>query len=870
LVLVGAFLFFFALLASPAHAATVTMSSPNTYFYCGKTVDVTFTYTPDQATPPALRGYSLRIIAPFGLDFEEADIAVSSPMPGINDTHLIIENGTNDYTIDFTFLVPEAGLNEAADLFTITFRDRGFNMPNTPVSIESGVFRTPGNQDIPVDISDMLPISVRCVAPDATTIDPEPEYTSGTTNTIKWRDMWWSGAIDYNAQMSTDPDFATIEAESGWLQILKYQFTGLSDGTTYYFKVNCRNGTGKISNDSNIVQSTQDAVPPTTGLDPLAPTQALPDFDLTFLADDALSGFLDLDLFYRVDGGLWNNYGTFDTSPIEFTATDGDGLYEFITLGSDVAGNVEGFSVVPDASTTLDTSQPYGSFVINAGAGGTNSPNVVLVVSVIRAEEMRFSNDGLNWTEGWVPLAGTHLWRIPTTEETHTVFGEFRDASMQVLQVTDDIDYDLTPPGIVMSPSAAPGHEATVLSWTNPGDPDFRQVEIWRGLVHDGANASTYPTYTGNTVPTAPANRAAAQASVEWELAGLAEIGASSFVDLVADRGIYHYEFFATDPANNYSLPNGELPRATNYILGDVVLPHDGLVRVDDQTLLGSVYGLVTADPDFNPICDVGPTDDGLGTGIPEPDGVLGLEDQMIFGMNYSPTAKALVQDGSSTASHRPALLAWRQADKNTWSLELVAFGQTPKGLGLKGHLSGAGIPEITPGKALVSGAAPFSLHNIDRNGLDLGLVVLGNGHGITNTGSLLMVTLPAGAGLDVHDIQLDLRGLENQKLTYEFQGKSAEIPRAAFGLEAASPNPFNPSTTIKFSIPADLPVQLEIYGMDGRRVAVLVDENLALGTHEAVWLGRDDSGRQVASGVYFSRLQAGPHSQVMKLTLMK
>ena len=56
----------------------------------------------------------------------------------------------------------------------------------------------------------------------------------------------------------------------------------------------------------------------------------------------------------------------------------------------------------------------------------------------------------------------------------------------------------------------------------------------------------------------------------------------------------------------------------------------------------------------------------------------------------------------------------------------------------------------------------------------------------------------------------------------------------------------------------------------DGRRVAVLVNETMAGGPHEVAWLGRDDTGRPVASGVYFSRLLAGPHSQVKKMTLMK
>jgi hypothetical protein len=151
--------------------------------------------------------------------------------------------------------------------------------------------------------------------------------------------------------------------------------------------------------------------------------------------------------------------------------------------------------------------------------------------------------------------------------------------------------------------------------------------------------------------------------------------------------------------------------------------------------------------------------------------------------------------------------------------------------------------------------------------------VILGTGRGMTSTGTLLSVELPPGtdlAALEAANIVLDLRDVNNQPLAFDLEGKSGAEPPAVFFLGEAFPNPFNPATTIKFSIPGEMPVRLEIYGMDGRRVAVLLDETLAAGPHEAVWQGRDDSGRLVASGVYFSKLSAGPHSQVRKMTLMK
>ncbi len=76
--------------------------------------------------------------------------------------------------------------------------------------------------------------------------------------------------------------------------------------------------------------------------------------------------------------------------------------------------------------------------------------------------------------------------------------------------------------------------------------------------------------------------------------------------------------------------------------------------------------------------------------------------------------------------------------------------------------------------------------------------------------------------------------------------------------------------TKISFSLPSSQPVRLEIYGVDGRKVATLIDEVRAAGLHEVLWMGRDDSGRGVASGTYFYRLNAGPYSDTGKMSLMK
>ncbi len=96
-------------------------------------------------------------------------------------------------------------------------------------------------------------------------------------------------------------------------------------------------------------------------------------------------------------------------------------------------------------------------------------------------------------------------------------------------------------------------------------------------------------------------------------------------------------------------------------------------------------------------------------------------------------------------------------------------------------------------------------------------------------------------------------------------------VPATTNRLLAARPNPFNPSTSIAYELARAGAVRLEVFSVDGRRVAVLVDGMQAAGPHQAVWTGRDDAGRAMASGTYMYRLTA-PDGEVLggRMTLVK
>jgi len=84
-------------------------------------------------------------------------------------------------------------------------------------------------------------------------------------------------------------------------------------------------------------------------------------------------------------------------------------------------------------------------------------------------------------------------------------------------------------------------------------------------------------------------------------------------------------------------------------------------------------------------------------------------------------------------------------------------------------------------------------------------------------------------------------------------------------------PNPFNPQTRLRFSLPVSGPVDLRIFDAAGRQVrSILQGEIYPAGYHEITWQGRDDRGRGLPSGVYFSRMVFATDHAVQRMTLVK
>lgn len=181
------------------------------------------------------------------------------------------------------------------------------------------------------------------------------------------------------------------------------------------------------------------------------------------------------------------------------------------------------------------------------------------------------------------------------------------------------------------------------------------------------------------------------------------------------------------------------------------------------------------------------------------------------------------------------------------------------------------GVNNLIGTDPLFSGSDPalpssYYLYSDDVNGYSPAI----------DAGTMDSAILPLGYAIPQYDAfgfnrvygsGIDIGCYESQGYT----GNEEELNPSVNVLQLANyPNPFNPSTTVSYSVPADGYVTLSIYNARGQLVNTLVSEPKTKGNYQVVWTGKDSNGSSVASGLYFTRLVTGGKSISNKMLLMK
>jgi beta-xylosidase len=100
--------------------------------------------------------------------------------------------------------------------------------------------------------------------------------------------------------------------------------------------------------------------------------------------------------------------------------------------------------------------------------------------------------------------------------------------------------------------------------------------------------------------------------------------------------------------------------------------------------------------------------------------------------------------------------------------------------------------------------------------------------------------------------------------------GRTSRNTPVRISLSDNYPNPFNPSTTVNYTLPQQTHVDMEIFNLHGERISSLVDSYQHAGFYQVRWDGKDDVGRSVTNGLYFCRFHAGTVNRTIRMLLLK
>jgi hypothetical protein len=147
-------------------------------------------------------------------------------------------------------------------------------------------------------------------------------------------------------------------------------------------------------------------------------------------------------------------------------------------------------------------------------------------------------------------------------------------------------------------------------------------------------------------------------------------------------------------------------------------------------------------------------------------------------------------------------------------------------------------------------------------NGNELNVLIYNIGQEAINAGENVLLTIPVTG--DIKLAEVDAADFYGNVLSH-----TSHILPSRFDLAQNYPNPFNPSTTINLALPVAADYSVAIYNIAGQLIRTY-DGYANAGVVSIVWDGKDASGNQVASGVYFYKAQADKFSATKKMLLMK
>ncbi len=290
------------------------------------------------------------------------------------------------------------------------------------------------------------------------TVDVTPPTISGITEsspgktfiTIEWTTdepatsvVWYGETTDYGLTQS-DNSLGTGHSIT---------LSGLSENTTYHYRVSSIDAAGNTAPLSSDQQfTTSPFIPPTSSVDTISPYWRSASVTITATASDNDGTVDNVTLWYRyrensgASWGSWDNFGVDNSSPWSwaFDAPDNDGHYEFYTRATDDDDQTEAAPSTADENAGFDRVLPTISSVQINGENMV-TPSTSVVISIVAQDpdnlsgldQMRFSNDNENWTD-WEPYESENDYVLPAGDENKRVYVKVKDNAGNESAVVDN------------------------------------------------------------------------------------------------------------------------------------------------------------------------------------------------------------------------------------------------------------------------------------------------------------------------------------------------------------------------------------------------------------------------------------------------
>ncbi len=333
-------------------------------------------------------------------------------------------------------------------------------------------------------------------------------------------------------------------------------------------------------------------------------------------------------------------------------------------------------------------------------------------------------------------------------------------------------------------------------------------------------------------------------------------------------------------------LANGSPPMAAYMIpmqaevktyLGDIASAGDldsGDGKVDFEDLVAWSFSYWAGVPEYDGSAqykakyDFGPTVDNYIFSLPRHDGKIDFEDLLIFSISYGQTAERYLPKVIAAASEPLEISLGKPATRDTEvHIPVVLGGGATDVRGLTLEINGqfGSFLGAEKGDLLQNYETPTPLlYRVHGRSIYLDLAVMGlDAPAIDRPGEVAVLRFAGNAFVKL--AAFEGRSSFNSPLEMKKVRGAGESEPTNFDLLQNYPNPFNPTTTIQYALPHCSRVALTVYNTLGQKVAELVNGDLDVGYHEVQFNASD-----LASGVYFYRLQADDFVRTRKLLLVR